>query len=29
MVHDMVLVTNNTAHFARSPGLQVEDWLLS
>jgi tRNA(fMet)-specific endonuclease VapC len=29
LVHDMSLVTNNTAHFARIPGLQVEDWLLS
>ena len=29
LVHDMILVTNNTAHFARIPGLQVEDWLLS
>ena len=29
LVHDMILVTNNTAHFVRIPGLQVEDWLLS
>lgn len=29
LVHDMTLVTNNTAHFTRVPGLQVEDWLLS
>jgi len=29
LVHDMTLVTNNTAHFTRIPGLQVEDWLLS
>jgi tRNA(fMet)-specific endonuclease VapC len=29
LVHDMTLVTNNTAHFTRVPGLQLEDWLLS
>jgi tRNA(fMet)-specific endonuclease VapC len=29
LVHDMTLVTNNTAHFARITGLQVEDWLMS
>ena len=29
LVHDMTLVTNNTAHFSRISGLQVEDWLLS
>ena len=29
LVHNMTLVTNNTAHFTRVPGLQVEDWLLS
>jgi predicted nucleic acid-binding protein len=29
LVHDMILVTNNVTHFARIPGLQVEDWLLS
>ena len=29
LVYDMILVTNNTAHFTRIPGLQVEDWLLS
>jgi tRNA(fMet)-specific endonuclease VapC len=29
MVHDMTLVTNNTAHFARIAGLRVEDWLMS
>ena len=28
LVHDMTLVTNNTAHFTRIPGLQVENWLL-
>ena len=28
LVHDMTLVTHNTAHFARIPGLQVEDWLM-
>ncbi len=27
LVHDMVLVTNNTAHFNRIEGLQIEDWL--
>jgi len=29
LVHDVTLVTNNTAHFTRIPSLQVEDWLLS
>jgi tRNA(fMet)-specific endonuclease VapC len=29
LVHDMTLVTNNTAHFARITDLQVEDWLVS
>jgi tRNA(fMet)-specific endonuclease VapC len=29
LVHDMILVTNNTAHFARITSLQVEDWLVS
>jgi tRNA(fMet)-specific endonuclease VapC len=28
LVYDMTLVTHNTAHFARIPGLQVEDWLM-
>jgi len=28
LVHDMTLVTHNTAHFARIPSLQAEDWLL-
>ena len=29
LVHDMTLVTHNTAHFARITGLQVDDWLMS
>ena len=29
LVHDMTLVTNDTAHCTRIPGLQMEDWLLS
>jgi tRNA(fMet)-specific endonuclease VapC len=29
LVYDMTLVTNNTAHFTRIPGLQVEDWLMA
>jgi len=29
LVHDMTLVTHNTAHFARITGLQGEDWLMS
>jgi tRNA(fMet)-specific endonuclease VapC len=29
LVHDMTLVTNNTAHFTRIPGLHIEDWLNS
>jgi tRNA(fMet)-specific endonuclease VapC len=29
LVYDMTLVTNNTAHFNRIEGLQIEDWLLS
>jgi tRNA(fMet)-specific endonuclease VapC len=29
LVHNMTLVTNNTAHFARITGLRVEDWLMS
>jgi tRNA(fMet)-specific endonuclease VapC len=28
LVHDMTLVTHNMAHFARIPGLQIEDWLM-
>ena len=28
LVHDLTLVTNNTAHFVRIAGLRVEDWLL-
>jgi tRNA(fMet)-specific endonuclease VapC len=27
LLHDMTLVTNNTAHFTRITGLRVEDWL--
>ena len=27
MAHDLTLVTNNTAHFARVPDLRLEDWL--
>ena len=29
LVHDMTLVTNNTSHFNRIEGLQIEDWLHS
>jgi tRNA(fMet)-specific endonuclease VapC len=29
LVHDMILVTKNTTHFARIPSLLVEDWLRS
>jgi tRNA(fMet)-specific endonuclease VapC len=29
LIHDMTLVTHNTAHFVRIPGLQVDDWLMS
>ena len=29
LIHDMTLVTHNTAHFARITGLRVEDWLMS
>jgi tRNA(fMet)-specific endonuclease VapC len=29
LVHDMTLVTNNTAHFTRITSLQIEDWLIS
>jgi len=25
--HDAILVTNNTRHFERIPGLSVENWL--
>lgn len=24
--HDLTLVTHNTRHFARIPGLRIEDW---
>lgn len=27
LVHDLTLVTNNTAHFAPIPGIRLEDWL--
>lgn len=27
LVHNMTLVTNNTKHFERVPGLRLEDWL--
>lgn len=26
LAHDLVLVTHNTAEFARVPGLKIEDW---
>ena len=29
LVHDLTLVTNNTAHFSRIASLRVEDWLTS
>ena len=29
LAHDLTLVTNNTAHFARIPGLRLEDRLTS
>jgi tRNA(fMet)-specific endonuclease VapC len=28
LVNDMTLVTNNTSHFSRIAGLQLEDWLV-
>lgn len=28
LVHEMIFVTNNTAHYTRITGLQVEDWLM-
>ena len=28
LVHDMTLVTHNTAHFSRITGLRLEDWLI-
>ncbi len=27
LVHDLTLVTHNTSHFARIPGLRLADWL--
>jgi len=27
LAHDLTLVTNNTGHFNRIPGLRIEDWL--
>ena len=27
LVHDLTLVTNNTADFRRIPGLRLDDWL--
>jgi tRNA(fMet)-specific endonuclease VapC len=29
LIHDMTLVTHNTAHFVRIPSLQIDDWLVS
>ena len=29
LVHELTLVTNNTAHFSRIADLPVEDWLTS
>ena len=29
LVHDLTLVTNNTANFKSIPGLQLADWLTS
>lgn len=26
LCHDLILVTHNTRHFARVPGLRIEDW---
>jgi tRNA(fMet)-specific endonuclease VapC len=28
LINDFTLVTNNTAHFSRIAGLQLEDWLI-
>ena len=28
LTNDLTLVTNNTAHFSRIAGLQLEDWLI-
>lgn len=28
IVHDMVLITNNTAHYSRIDGLQIDNWSL-
>ncbi len=27
LVHDLVLITNNTKHFARIEGLKIENWI--
>ena len=29
LIHDMILVTHNTAHFALFTSLEVDDWLMS
>lgn len=26
LLHDVTIVTHNTKHFARIPGLKIEDW---
>lgn len=26
LIHDITIVTHNTKHFARIPGLRIEDW---
>ena len=28
LVHNLTLVTHNTAHFIRIPGLRLDDWLI-
>jgi len=27
MHHDLIIVTGNTRHFSKIPGLKVEDWI--